>query len=107
MAYGVLQKFLSKSIGKWSGELLVDLEQFPIDFKKLAWRAPGQFTYGILKESLFKIKSKWVWNAPGQFAYGILKKFLSKSIRNWSGKLLFDLRHFLIDFKNSAWRASG
>ena len=62
--YGILKESLSKSIGNWSGELLVNLRQFPIDFKKYVWRVPGQFTCGNLRE------------------------FLSKSVENWSGELL-------------------
>ena len=65
--YGILKESLSKSIGNWSGELLVNLRQFPIDFKKYVWRVPGQFTCGNLKE------------------------FLSKSFGNLSGKLLVNL----------------
>ena len=32
-----------------------------------------------------------VWRAPGQFTYGILQESLSKSIGNWCGKLLVNL----------------
>ena len=66
--YGILKESLSKSIGNWSGELLVNLRQFPIDFKKYVWRAPGQFTCGNLQE------------------------FLSKCCGNWFGTLLVSLR---------------
>ena len=63
---------------------------------KLVWRAPGQFTHGILKEILSK---------SGQSCSGML--LVNLHIGNWSVELPVNLRQFLSDFRKLVWRAPG
>ena len=87
---GILQEFLSKSMGNVSGKLLVN---FQIE------RTPD----GI------PIKINWelVWRSSGSFPYRILQEFLLKSVGNLSGELLvtFHMESLRGSFQNP-WETS-